>query len=697
MPSAIAEAFVTLRPDTSRFAAEAQTNIGQPLKKIATGAVALFAAVKVKDFLGGAVDAARESNKVAAQTEAVIRSTGGAANLTAGDFEKLAGSISRKTGIDDEQIQSASNLLATFTKVRDEVGKGNDIFSQATQIAVDMGAALGTDASGSAIQLGKALNDPIRGVTALTRVGVTFTSQQREQIKALVDSGNTLDAQKIILRELTTEFGGSAAAQATAADRMRVTLGNVQESVGGLLVPTLEKAAAALDSGIRFFEVLPGPVKAGVGAMAAFAGGALIAAKVTDVAKNSLGLLNRGFGEGSVSASKFGKALGAIGVGVSVGFVLKELHDDVNRVKVDFEELASASEKELVRAFQETQKWGESGTKVFREIANASVTDGQRLIDGLKAEGVATGDLQKILDDLIGKKKQADATSRKNADATSAETAATADNNRVLGTSVEIVQKAIEGEERRKKAIEDLTKAMDDRRVAALADADAEVALARADNRAQDAVNAYSAALQEHGEKSVEVRDRILDYRDSLSEAAGAAVRAAEEDRKAHGEAALSVQEKVGIQIAELGKLRDTLAPDSPLRKVVEDYIGRLKAVPTDIVTNLRIQTDSRGVTIVRNDKGEITFKGFAEGGRPPINFASLVGERGPELFVPDRPGTVLSNDALGRILSGQSGGASTPTPLSITQQFYGATSAADAQRRAVLGLRKLQYEGVLT
>ena len=38
----------------------------------------------------------------------------------------------------------------------------------------------------------------------------------------------------------------------------------------------------------------------------------------------------------------------------------------------------------------------------------------------------------------------------------------------------------------------------------------------------------------------------------------------------------------------------------------------------------------------------------FAEGGRPPIGRASLVGERGPELFVPDRAGTIIPNHAMG-------------------------------------------------
>ena len=41
-------------------------------------------------------------------------------------------------------------------------------------------------------------------------------------------------------------------------------------------------------------------------------------------------------------------------------------------------------------------------------------------------------------------------------------------------------------------------------------------------------------------------------------------------------------------------------------------------------------------------------FLGFADGGRPPVGRPSIVGERGPELFVPDQAGTVVPNNQLG-------------------------------------------------
>lgn len=252
----VASGEMAVTPDLKGFEQKMSSSLGGLAKKAALAFGGAFAATKAVSFLGDAIGAARESNAVAAQTAAAIKSTGGAANVTAKQVDELSNSIARKTGIDDEQIAKASNLLLTFTQVQNRVGQGNDIFNQATKIAVDMGKALGTDASGSAIQLGKALNDPIKGITALTRVGVTFSDAQKKQIQQFVETGRVADAQKVILAELSKEFGGSAEAQATASDKLKVTLGNLQESLGNTLVPIVDKVAGLLA------DKLPGALSA---------------------------------------------------------------------------------------------------------------------------------------------------------------------------------------------------------------------------------------------------------------------------------------------------------------------------------------------------------------------------------------------------------------------------------------------------
>jgi acid phosphatase family membrane protein YuiD len=246
----IGTAEVEILPDSKNFASKATKDLDSQVGKLAKQAAGIFAgafaAQKLFSFAKQSVAEAQEARKTAAQTAAVIKSTGGAANVTASQVDKLSTAISNKVGIDDEAIASAENLLLTFTNLRNETGAGNDIFTQATKTLIDMGVALKTGPTGSAIQLGKALNDPTKGIVALTRVGVTFTAKQKEQITALQKSGDILGAQKIILGELNKEFGGSAEAQATAQEKLSVVWKNLQEDIGTKLLPILDDLANGL-------------------------------------------------------------------------------------------------------------------------------------------------------------------------------------------------------------------------------------------------------------------------------------------------------------------------------------------------------------------------------------------------------------------------------------------------------------------
>lgn len=186
--------------------------------------------------------AAYESQKVMAQTTQIIKATGGAANVTATQVEKLSQKLSMQIGVDDELIQKSANLLLTFKQVQNQVGLNNNIFDRAVIAAQDLGSVFGS-ADAAAMQLGKALSDPEKGITALRRAGINFTDQQKEQIKTLVQSGDVLGAQKLILAEVESQVGGTAAASATGFERMQVALGNVAEEFGAMLIPYIERFA----------------------------------------------------------------------------------------------------------------------------------------------------------------------------------------------------------------------------------------------------------------------------------------------------------------------------------------------------------------------------------------------------------------------------------------------------------------------
>lgn len=209
--------------------------------------------------------AAADAEGIATATNAVLASTKGVAGMTADAVADLATQLSLVTPFDDEVIQSGQNLLLTFTNI------GKDVFPKATETALNMSQALGQDVSASAIQLGKALNDPIAGVTALRKVGVQLSDAQEEQIKKFMAVGDVMSAQKVILGELETEFGGAAvAAGQTLAGQLAILqtgLGNVQETIGAALLPAITPLVTA------FAFSLPGametlkPALASVGEM----------------------------------------------------------------------------------------------------------------------------------------------------------------------------------------------------------------------------------------------------------------------------------------------------------------------------------------------------------------------------------------------------------------------------------------------
>lgn len=204
---------------------------------VAAGAVGLGGGAAVTGILaaGFAVSAfiknSIEAQGALAQLNAVIASTGGAAGMTAGELTDLAMQMQRVTTYGDDAVVAAESLLLTFTRI------GRDTFPQAVTAILDVSTAMGQDLKSSTVQIGKALNDPIKGITALTRIGVTFTEAQKLMIESLAKTGDLAGAQAIILRELQTEFGGSAKAA-------RDTLGGALTALGNAFGDLFEVSSA---------------------------------------------------------------------------------------------------------------------------------------------------------------------------------------------------------------------------------------------------------------------------------------------------------------------------------------------------------------------------------------------------------------------------------------------------------------------
>ncbi len=195
-----------------------------------------------------AIERAEEMNSAYAATEQIILSTGGAAGLTGGQIKGMAAEMSLATGVDKALIIEGQNLLLTFKNIKEEAGEGNDVFSRTQTVMLDLAAVMKTDAKSSALQLGKALNEPITGVSQLQRIGVTFTDVQKEQIRNFVEAGDVAAAQGIILTELESQVGGVAEATADSTAKIGNAWKEVQEQIGNVLLPAIDAIVPAMQA-----------------------------------------------------------------------------------------------------------------------------------------------------------------------------------------------------------------------------------------------------------------------------------------------------------------------------------------------------------------------------------------------------------------------------------------------------------------
>ena len=233
-----------LRQANAQFA-KLQSSVGSLGRNFAVAGAAIAGAGVL---IGKSLADAADSQRVFAQTEAVLKSTGTTANGTAKQIANLAASLQKNTAFNDEAILSGQNLLLTFKGVQNQAGKGNDIFNQASSTMLDFARAMNTGPEQAAIKLGKALQDPTRGVTALRKSGVDFTKDQMEMIKSLQESGDLMGAQKIVLAELQAQFGGSAAAFAKTftgqLESMNNELNDLSEEIGFMVMPAITELIA---------------------------------------------------------------------------------------------------------------------------------------------------------------------------------------------------------------------------------------------------------------------------------------------------------------------------------------------------------------------------------------------------------------------------------------------------------------------
>jgi phage-related protein len=229
---------------------DTQSRLKSWAKGVAGAVGVAFAVHKVSDF----VSAAEEANSVSAGLAQTMRNAGDATGAWTAHAEKLAATLMRQTGIDDEVIKGGQTILATFHQLSGPVGQTSGAFDRATKAAVDLSAAGFGSVESAATMLGKALEDPEKGLTALGKAGVTFLPEQKAQIKAMTDAGQSAIAMATILGIVENQVKGVAASSATSGEKMRVAWGETQEALGNALLPVLTRLAPILQDIAKFVQ-----------------------------------------------------------------------------------------------------------------------------------------------------------------------------------------------------------------------------------------------------------------------------------------------------------------------------------------------------------------------------------------------------------------------------------------------------------
>lgn len=188
----------------------------------AIGAVTFAAVEGLKEF------AKYEQSQL--RLQAVLKATGNAAGVTKGEIAEFAEAYERSTLRGNEEIQNAAAELLTFK------GVSRDTFFETIKLANDLSVVMGSDLNSVILRFGKLLEDPVHNINALSKAGVTFTAQQADMIKTLVETGNESEALAIILEKVRSKVGGAAEGEAGgltgATHRLRVEWDDLLKAFG---------------------------------------------------------------------------------------------------------------------------------------------------------------------------------------------------------------------------------------------------------------------------------------------------------------------------------------------------------------------------------------------------------------------------------------------------------------------------------
>ena len=222
---------------------------GKTVAKIGGAIAGAFAVAKIAGFASESLKIAEAAATAQSRLEAVAEATGvfgDATETVTNRLSDFAKSQEMRLATDDKVIKGVQAQLLTFKALSETADETGGVFDRVTVAAFDMAAAGFGNAESNATALGKALEDPAKGLTALSRTGTVFTEQQQEQIRAMQEAGDLAGAQEMILAELESQYGGVAAATADASDQLAIAGENIKENFGAALLPVFNELVQGL-------------------------------------------------------------------------------------------------------------------------------------------------------------------------------------------------------------------------------------------------------------------------------------------------------------------------------------------------------------------------------------------------------------------------------------------------------------------
>lgn len=602
---------------------------------------------KMNSFMSESIELAKEQARVEAQLDAVIRSTGGAAGVTADEVKAMASEYQNLTNFGDEAIISSSNVLMTFTSI------GKDVFPRAQKSILDVSTALGQDLQQSTIQIGKALNNPIEGLTNLARAGVQFTEQQKEQIRTMVEAGDLVGAQTMILQELEKQFSGSAEA-AVEADggitQMHNSIGDMQEEIGAKLIPAQQKWTELQLKMLDTFTALPGPIQATVAGVALLSIGFLTLAPRIMAAKAALDQMGVSARTLTVRAGGVVALIAGIATAAQVlSSQFAQAQTDTNRLTEDVIRLTEHGRNtgEMLRLF------GEDNEQFKDRLDKASSglgRFGQKFVDVIELGGTFNSTFKAVKDDFDDLDAAMAEAVRSGKDADEVLQAYIEDRE-LEGEQIEqlisLLPQYTEAAERQAEQTRDATEAHSEattaarEQVVALEDlaetmreqTDPIFALISAQEDVTAAQKAHTEAVEEYGKESPEAEAASLELFEAIVKMTGAAQDAA--DSGFNGKLTPSMRAALEAAGATEGQIDDIEDALKTANKQLNNFEGNYTAnVHTNFTQTGRpplINGRAPGGRVAAGGIVGAEFDATAQGGGPRGSRV-LVGEQRPEV-----------------------------------------------------------------